>query len=76
MKPPARRTGRTLGGARKTTPPPPPPAAELTHEQYAAEQAAGFEQLIDQKRLQPVGNLVQHVDSDVTKVLPCQLSVF
>jgi hypothetical protein len=40
MKPPARRTGRTLGGARKTTPPPPPPAAELTHEQYAAEQAA------------------------------------
>ncbi|MFF7984091.1 hypothetical protein ACFZDK_34090 [Streptomyces sp. NPDC007901] len=41
MKPPARRTGgRTLGGARKTTPPPPPPAAELTPEQYAAEQAA------------------------------------
>ncbi|MFG2126633.1 hypothetical protein ACGFNV_02335 [Streptomyces sp. NPDC048751] len=40
MKPPARRTGgRTLGGARKTTPPPPPPAAELTPEQYAAEQA-------------------------------------
>lgn len=39
MKPPARRTGgRTLGGARKTTPPP-PPAAELTPEQYAAEQA-------------------------------------
>ncbi|MFE2487731.1 hypothetical protein ACFXGR_31460 [Streptomyces mirabilis] len=41
MKPPARRTGgRTLGGARKTTPPPPPPAAELTPEQYAAEQTA------------------------------------
>lgn len=41
MKPPARRTGgRTLGGASKTTPPPPPPAAELTPEQYAAEQAA------------------------------------
>ncbi|WP_159056269.1 hypothetical protein [Streptomyces sp. DSM 15324] len=40
LKPPARRTGgRTLGGARKTTPPPPPPAAELTPEQYAAEQA-------------------------------------
>ncbi|MFE3646088.1 hypothetical protein ACFXOM_34800 [Streptomyces sp. NPDC059169] len=40
MKPPARRTGRTLGGgAKKTPPPPPPPAAELTHEQYAAEQA-------------------------------------
>ncbi|MEU1185416.1 hypothetical protein ABZ464_48975 [Streptomyces sp. NPDC005820] len=40
-KPPARRTGgRTLGGARKATPPPPPPAAELTPEQYAAEQAA------------------------------------
>lgn len=40
MKPPARRTGRTLGGAKKATPPPPPPAAELTPEQYAAEQAA------------------------------------
>ncbi len=39
MKPPARRTGRTLGGAKKTAPPPPPPAAELTPEQYAAEQA-------------------------------------
>ena len=38
MKPPARRTGRTLGGAKKTAPPPPPPAAELTPEQYAAEQ--------------------------------------
>ncbi|MFE2885935.1 hypothetical protein [Streptomyces sp. NPDC059272] len=39
MKPPARRTGRALGGAtKKTTPPPPPPAAELTPEQYAAEQ--------------------------------------
>ena len=39
-KPPARRTGgRTLGGAKKTTPPPSPPAAELTPEQYAAEQA-------------------------------------
>ncbi|MEU0965049.1 hypothetical protein ABZ357_06230 [Streptomyces sp. NPDC005917] len=41
MKPPARRTGRTLGGgAKKAAPPPPPPAAELTPEQYAAEQAA------------------------------------
>ncbi|MFE1986966.1 hypothetical protein [Streptomyces mirabilis] len=39
MKPPARRTGRTLGRAKKATPPPPPPAAELTPEQYAAEQA-------------------------------------
>ncbi|MGW2524836.1 hypothetical protein ACWC09_49400 [Streptomyces sp. NPDC001617] len=39
-KPPARRTGRALGGAKKTTPPPPPPAAELTPEQFAAEQAA------------------------------------
>ena len=39
MKPPARRTGRTLAGAKKATPPPPPPAAELTPEQYAAEQA-------------------------------------
>lgn len=39
MKPPARRTGRTLGGAKKAAPPPPPPAAELTPEQYAAEQA-------------------------------------
>lgn len=39
-KPPARRTGgRALGGARKTTPPPPPPTAELTPEQFAAEQA-------------------------------------
>ncbi|MER7179956.1 hypothetical protein ABT404_10825 [Streptomyces hyaluromycini] len=41
MKPPARRTsGRTLGGTKKTTPPPPPPTAELTHEQFAAEEAA------------------------------------
>ncbi|MFJ6688298.1 hypothetical protein [Streptomyces sp. NPDC091294] len=41
MKPPARRTGRTLGGGtKKATPPPPPPAAELTPEQYAAEQVA------------------------------------
>jgi hypothetical protein len=40
MKPPARRTGRTLGGARKAAPPPPPPAAELTPEQFAAEEAA------------------------------------
>ncbi|CAM5744014.1 hypothetical protein SALBM311S_11931 [Streptomyces alboniger] len=42
LKPPARRTGRTgrtLGGAKKAAPPPPPPAAELTPEQYAAEQA-------------------------------------
>ncbi|MDT9701821.1 hypothetical protein [Streptomyces sp. P17] len=39
MKPPARRTGRSLGSAaKKSTPPPPPPAAELTPEQYAAEQ--------------------------------------
>ncbi|WP_327397405.1 hypothetical protein [Streptomyces phaeochromogenes] len=41
LKPPARPKGRVLGGAnKKTTPPPPPPAAELTPEQYAAEQAA------------------------------------
>ncbi|MFJ3421484.1 hypothetical protein ACIPN8_34630 [Streptomyces sp. NPDC086082] len=41
MKPPARRMGgRTLGGARETPPPPPPPAAELTPEQFAAEEAA------------------------------------
>ncbi|MEV0555212.1 hypothetical protein AB0I27_17365 [Streptomyces sp. NPDC050597] len=40
-KPPTRRTGgRALGGAKKTTPPPPPPAAELTPEQFVAEQAA------------------------------------
>ncbi|MFG3022529.1 hypothetical protein ACGFZQ_28930 [Streptomyces sp. NPDC048254] len=40
MKPPARRTGRALGGTKKATPPPPPPAAELTPEQFAAERAA------------------------------------
>ncbi|WP_327667332.1 hypothetical protein OHN37_33055 [Streptomyces sp. NBC_00485] len=40
-KPPARRTsGRALGGAKKTTQAPPPPAAELTPEQFAADQAA------------------------------------
>ncbi|MEU1268487.1 hypothetical protein [Streptomyces sp. NPDC005799] len=40
LKPPARRAGRTLGGvAKKAASPPPPPAAELTPEQYAAEQA-------------------------------------
>jgi hypothetical protein len=37
MKPPARRTGRALGGAAKKTTP--PPTAELTPEQFAAEQA-------------------------------------
>ncbi|NNN33191.1 hypothetical protein HLK59_23095 [Streptomyces sp. S3(2020)] len=38
-KPPTRRTGgRALGGTKKTTPPPPPPTAELTPEQFAAEQ--------------------------------------
>ncbi|TPQ18970.1 hypothetical protein [Streptomyces sporangiiformans] len=40
MKPPARRTGRTLGGAKKAAPPPPPPTAELTPQQFAAERAA------------------------------------
>ncbi|WP_369263548.1 hypothetical protein [Streptomyces sp. R35] len=39
LKPPPRRTGRTLGGAKKTALPPPPPTAELTPEQFAAEQA-------------------------------------
>ncbi|MEU2621458.1 hypothetical protein ABZ642_25515 [Streptomyces sp. NPDC007157] len=40
LKPPARRTGRTLGGGtKKAAPLPPPPTAELTPEQYAAEQA-------------------------------------
>ncbi|SEE79951.1 hypothetical protein SAMN05216489_08345 [Streptomyces sp. 3213] len=40
LKPPSRRPGgRALGGGtKKTTPPPPPPTAELTPEQYAAEQ--------------------------------------
>ncbi|MFD3314230.1 hypothetical protein [Streptomyces sp. NPDC058694] len=41
LKPPARRSGRVLGGAaKKAASPPPPPAAELTPEQFAAEQAA------------------------------------
>ncbi|MFD8720194.1 hypothetical protein ACFV2H_19815 [Streptomyces sp. NPDC059629] len=43
MKPPARRTGRPLGGATSkaaASTAAPPPAAELTHEQYTAEQAA------------------------------------
>ncbi|MDQ0948537.1 hypothetical protein QFZ24_002460 [Streptomyces phaeochromogenes] len=41
LKPPARRSGRVLGGtAKKTASPPPPPTAELTPEQYAVEQAA------------------------------------
>ncbi|MEV7734380.1 hypothetical protein AB0O75_20265 [Streptomyces sp. NPDC088921] len=40
-KPPTRRAGgRALGAAKKTTPPPPPPAAELTPEQFVAEQTA------------------------------------
>ncbi|CAM5712490.1 hypothetical protein SALBM311S_08851 [Streptomyces alboniger] len=50
MKPPARRTGRTLGGAKKATPPPPPPTAELTPEQFAAERAA------DQGDVRPAAN--------------------
>ncbi|MGA5452078.1 hypothetical protein ACPCVO_36145 [Streptomyces umbrinus] len=41
LKPPARPKGRVLGGAaKKAAAPPPPPAAELTPEQFAAEQAA------------------------------------
>lgn len=41
LKPPARRSGRVLGGAaKKSASIPPPPAAELTPEQFAAEQAA------------------------------------
>ncbi|MCW8382750.1 hypothetical protein [Streptomyces justiciae] len=46
-KPPTRRTGgRALGGAKKTTPPPPPPAAELTPEQFAAEQATAQDDVV------------------------------
>lgn len=56
MRPPARRTsGRTLGGANRATPPPPPPAAELTPEQFAAEQAAA------QPEGGPAANLPQHL---------------
>ncbi|MFF3710345.1 hypothetical protein [Streptomyces phaeochromogenes] len=41
LKPPARRSGRVLGGAaKKAASVPPPPAAELTPEQFAAEEAA------------------------------------
>ncbi|MCX5601208.1 hypothetical protein OOK29_23975 [Streptomyces phaeochromogenes] len=41
LKPPARPKGRVLGGAaKKAAAPPPPPAAELTPEQFAAEQTA------------------------------------
>ncbi|MFC8663695.1 hypothetical protein [Streptomyces sp. NPDC057199] len=41
LKPPARPKGRVLGGAaKKAASVPPPPAAELTPEQFAAEQAA------------------------------------
>ncbi|MGP4007171.1 hypothetical protein [Streptomyces sp. 4N124] len=54
-KPPARRTsGRALGGAKKTTPPP-PPAAELTPEQFAAEQTAARDEgrpAIDESKAQ------------------------
>ncbi|MEU2339096.1 hypothetical protein ABZ608_37000 [Streptomyces sp. NPDC013172] len=42
MKPPTRRTGRTLGGGAKgAAAAAPPPTAELTPEQFAAEQVAG-----------------------------------
>ncbi|MEU3341166.1 hypothetical protein [Streptomyces sp. NPDC006668] len=62
MKPPARRTGgRTLGGARKITPPPPPPTAELTPEQYAAEQAAAPGEgrpAVSEPQVQPVPSTV------------------
>ncbi|MFJ4364390.1 hypothetical protein ACIP4S_09530 [Streptomyces chartreusis] len=53
MKPPARRTGRALGGAKKTATPPPPPTAELTPERYAAEQATA------QKEGHPTGEPAQ-----------------
>ncbi|MDQ0772716.1 hypothetical protein QF026_001182 [Streptomyces aurantiacus] len=39
-KPPTRRGGRVLGSAKKAASLPPPPTAELTREQFAAEQAA------------------------------------
>lgn len=51
LKPPARRTGRTLGGAKKTAPPP-PPAAELTPEQFAAERTAS-QPAADESQVQP-----------------------
>ncbi|GAB2900198.1 hypothetical protein GCM10027074_78140 [Streptomyces deserti] len=62
MKPPARRTGRTLGGgAKKTAPPPPPPAAELTPEQYGAEQAAAHGEgrpAASERQVQPASSTV------------------
>ncbi|WP_416974648.1 hypothetical protein [Streptomyces sp. 4F14] len=40
-KPPARRSGRALGGAKAKTAVVPPPEAELTPERFAAERSAG-----------------------------------
>lgn len=64
MKPPARRTsGRALGGANKATPPPPPPAAELTPEQFAAEQAAdhgGDRSAASKPQTQPAPSVVSN----------------
>lgn len=54
MKPPTRRTGRALGGAKKSAPPPPPPVAELTPERYAAEHATA------QKEGHPTGEPAQN----------------
>jgi hypothetical protein len=46
MKPPARNKGRALGGGAKAlTAAVPPPTAELTSEQYAAEEAAACPRL-------------------------------
>ncbi|WP_329531920.1 hypothetical protein OG568_15050 [Streptomyces sp. NBC_01450] len=67
-KPPARRTGRALGGgAKKAAPLPPPPTAELTPEQFAAEQAAAqgegrlaaIEPEVEQPSTAPVETLKQ-----------------
>ncbi|MEU6357042.1 hypothetical protein ABZ896_48390 [Streptomyces sp. NPDC047072] len=78
-KPPARRTGgRALGGAKKTTPPPPPPAAELTPEQFAAEQGAGqgegrlavAEAEVQQPSTAPVGTGAQGESTGILAEVP------
>ncbi|WP_413756939.1 hypothetical protein [Streptomyces sp. MMBL 11-3] len=67
-KPPVRRTGgRALGGAKKTTPPPPPPAAELTPEQFAAEQATAQGEVVGAGT-----SRVQHVPAAVAFEVPAQ----
>lgn len=79
-KPPPRRTGRPLGGAKKGTPPP-PPTAELTPEQIATEQAVHQGGLrpaaVSEPQVQPTSSTdpAEEATQDHTEAMPEAASV-